>query len=66
MVKLKLDVDTLCVQTFATSEVAGVRGTVQGNDGAVLVPSYIDKTFCTCPGLCQKTVVDPNLTAPVE
>ncbi|HEU4561964.1 MAG TPA: hypothetical protein VFS20_29325 [Longimicrobium sp.] len=64
MNKLKLDLDTLSVQSFQTAnEAAAGRGTVQGRD-ALLAPSVVDHTMCTCPGLCQRTVVAPDLTAP--
>jgi hypothetical protein len=54
MTKLKLDLDTLAVQSFKTAAAANDRGTVVGREE----PSNINFTACTCPAFCHWTVVE--------
>ncbi|HEX8393969.1 MAG TPA: hypothetical protein VF665_16620 [Longimicrobium sp.] len=52
MKKLKLDVETVAVQSFPTEQIdAPAPGTVRGQEA--FAPSYIDftacHTYCSCP-----------------
>ena len=64
MNKLKLELDTLSVQSFETGKAAaGTQGTVRGQAAP---PSAWDPTPCSiCMTVCKPTVVDPNLTVVV-
>lgn len=53
MKKLKLDVDTLKVDSFRSTQTEGVQGTVKGH-----APTYQGTCYCytiemTCPNTCQ-------------
>lgn len=62
MRKLKLDIDSLAVQTFETDEAAGKQGTVQAYDslsttgGPWLCPYVCDSDSPTC----REVSCDPN------
>ena len=56
MKKLRLDLDTLAVATFETTEAEADGGTVQGHDvptnpwcAANTYKSYCPDSLCTCP-----------------
>ena len=49
MPKLKLDVEALEVETFATTPAGGRRGTVQAHDGSDEVATPVGDTGCTEP-----------------
>ncbi|HEX6749414.1 MAG TPA: hypothetical protein VF092_19115 [Longimicrobium sp.] len=60
MNKLKLDLDTLSVQSFEPGATAAARGTVRAGEAP---PSAWDPTPCSiCMTVCKPTVVGPNLT----
>jgi len=61
MKKLKLDLDTLPVESFETAAVhPGARGTVRGRDAARAFTQA--QGTASCPPFCHVTVIDPNLT----
>jgi hypothetical protein len=56
MKKLKLDMDDLRVDTFATEAADGKTGTVRGHD----FESDTIQTQCTCVNTCQGYGCTPN------
>jgi hypothetical protein len=59
MSKLKLTVESLQVETFETSDLAGARGTVRGND------SMSNDTWCGAYG-CDSTQLQIMCTCTVQ
>lgn len=56
MRKLKLDLDSLVVQTFETAEEGGSRGTVKAHDSLATTggpwhcPAWCEETYVSCDG----------------
>ena len=70
MRKLRLELDDLAVESFATAEGEGAQGTVRGLDDYVIIEDDVvlmprtDETVCTCPTGCTGlTCCDPCVTA---
>lgn len=58
MQKLKLDLDTLKVDSFQTAQTSGMRGTVQANQNSYNCSAV---TACNCPStIFSMTCVDAN------
>jgi hypothetical protein len=48
MQKLTLDVDELCVESFGTARIPGVRGTVEANAATKRPPCELTSYTCAC------------------